>query len=65
VPVRGGNNPDGPVLVVKPLKTLKNGTFRGKTKAPGRGLSIAIAGANCRTRTGDLLITNQLLYQLS
>ena len=23
------------------------------------------SGANCRTRTGDLLITNQLLYQLS
>jgi hypothetical protein len=33
----------------------------GKENGPGGPFS----GANCRTRTGDLLITNQLLYQLS
>jgi hypothetical protein len=26
---------------------------------------VAIVGAGCRIRTRDLLITNQLLYQLS
>ena len=30
-----------------------------------RALSIEKFGATRRTRTGDLLITNQLLYQLS
>ena len=34
-----------------------------KQTAPKRG--AVCSGANCRTRTGDLLITNQLLYQLS
>ncbi len=29
------------------------------------GLSLLSTGADGRTRTGDLLITNQLLYQLS
>ena len=33
-----------------------------KAKAPGGGLCF---GANYRIRTCDLLITNQLLYQLS
>jgi len=30
-----------------------------------QGDAIGFAKATCRDRTGDLLITNQLLYQLS
>lgn len=38
------------------------GVSRPKNKAPEGLVSF---GANYRTRTYDLLITNQLLYQLS
>ena len=36
----------------------------GKKESPKNGSSWGF-GADGRTRTGDLLITNQLLYQLS
>jgi hypothetical protein len=40
--------------------------FRMANKArPPAATSREIAGAGCRSRTRDLLITNQLLYQLS
>jgi hypothetical protein len=33
--------------------------------SPDKGKGLKCSGADGRTRTGDLLITNQLLYQLS
>ena len=36
-----------------------------KRKRPRRGVGGVFWGANDRTRTGDLLITSELLYQLS
>jgi hypothetical protein len=36
-----------------------------KKKLPENGCFQGVSGATGRTRTGDLLITNQLLYQLS
>ncbi len=35
------------------------------TKKPRDCEALMINGADCRSRTGDLLITSQLLYQLS
>src|SRR5438045_2418081 len=37
----------------------------GDYASAGTDLSSCFHGADARTRTGDLLITNQLLYQLS
>ena len=38
---------------------------RSKEKGPAFLQGLDIPGAGTRIRTGDLLITNQLLYQLS
>ena len=41
---------------------FRQNSVKPKTKAPAKGPKC---GANYRIRTCDLLITNQLLYQLS
>src|SRR5215212_2194131 len=53
-----------PILVS--LAALDDDAFRPDDAEPQRlAVDGAVAGADDRTRTGDLLITNQLLYQLS
>ena len=37
----------------------------GHSGTPPLLFKVSINGADCRSRTGDLLITSQLLYQLS
>jgi hypothetical protein len=40
-------------------------TVCGESLLIEQAATVAIVGAGCRIRTRDLLITNQLLYQLS
>ena len=60
-----GDNEHGDYVSVS--FTLAPNVHRPKTKKAtvSGGLGTFRSGADDRTRTGDLLITNQLLYQLS
>ncbi len=40
-------------------------TVEQAQKSPSKRWGFCMNGADCRSRTGDLLITSQLLYQLS
>ena len=53
-------------ICAPPHETACNAADPGNVKSPFLRLGRAIfAGANARTRTGDLLITSELLYLLS
>ena len=52
-------------LDFKHAAAVGNGSAESEKPSPWTGLFAGISGADCRFRTGHLMITNQLLYQMS
>ena len=55
----------GSCAIIRVLKLLTNCSPPFSRPSLNSRNSLILNGANCRTRTDDRLITNQLLYQLS
>ena len=56
---------DGSHLVLIVPEEAEEWALARKAELEAKRASRSENGAGCQTRTGDLMITNQLLYQLS